>query len=192
MAKNVTTYVCSECGAASPKWIGRCPNCGGWNTYIEEFTAPAEPAKRAVSGRTRPVTLDKITEEKRARVSSGNAELDRVLGGGIVPASMVLIGGDPGIGKSTLLTEVAGFLSGHHKVLYVSAEESCAQIKMRCDRLGVVSDTLLVVNENCLENVLEELDGVEFLIIDSIQAVYLEGFPRPPGAWGRCANALPA
>lgn len=193
MAKNVTAYVCSECGAASPKWIGKCPNCGGWNTYIEEFTAPVEQTKRAVGGRVRPVTLNQIAEEKRIRVSSGNGELDRVLGGGIVPASMVLIGGDPGIGKSTLLTEVAGYLATNHKVLYVSAEESCAQIKMRCDRLGVSSDTMLVVNENCLENVLEELDGVEFLIIDSIQALYLEGLSSAAGSVGQvreCASRL--
>ena len=193
MAKTVTTYVCSECGAASPKWIGKCPNGGGWNTYTEEFTAPEEGAKKPASSRQRPVRLSEIAEEKRRRIPSGNAEFDRVLGGGIVPASMVLIGGDPGIGKSTLLTEVAGHLSGEHKVLYVSAEESCAQIKMRCDRLGVKSDTLLVVNENCLENILEELNGVEFLIVDSIQAVYLEGLSSSAGSVGQvreCASRL--
>ncbi len=193
MAKTVTTYVCSECGAASPKWIGKCPNCGGWNTYTEEFTAPEEGAKKPASSRQRPVRLSEIAEEKRRRIPSGNAEFDRVLGGGIVPASMVLIGGDPGIGKSTLLTEVTGHLSGEHKVLYVSAEESCAQIKMRCDRLGVKSDTLLVVNENCLENILEELNGVEFLIVDSIQAVYLEGLSSSAGSVGQvreCASRL--
>lgn len=193
MAKNVTTYVCSECGAASPKWIGRCPNCGGWNTYIEEFTAPAEPgetrgfgadASRYIGQNRGGKACPRFVGERRARPRSRRGHCACLHGADR---------GRSGIGKSTLLTEVAGFLSGHHKVLYVSAEESCAQIKMRCDRLGVVSDTLLVVNENCLENVLEELDGVEFLIIDSIQAVYLEGLSSSAGSVGQvreCASRL--
>ena len=134
-----------------------------------------------------------MREEKFRRIKTGVGEFDRVLGGGIVPASMVLLGGDPGIGKSTLLTEVAGVLSREHKVLYISAEESASQLKMRCNRLGVQSDTLLVMNETVLENIEACADGVEFLIVDSIQAVYLDALSSSAGSVGQvreCASRL--
>lgn len=167
--KNTTAFVCSECGAVSLKWMGRCPSCGAWNSIVEEVQAPAEQLRSAAVGFERPRPLSEVGEERFLRIKSGIDELDRVLGGGIVPASMVLLGGDPGIGKSTLLTEVAGILAKTHKVLYVSAEESVSQLKLRCNRLGVHSDTLLVMNETVLENIEECLDGVEVLIVDSIQ-----------------------
>lgn len=194
MAKNLTLYVCSECGASSPKWLGKCPSCGGWNTFIEEVqSAPAQEAKTARSFYRKPQPLSEIREEKFERIKSGVQEFDRVLGGGIVPASMVLLGGDPGIGKSTILTEIAGALSKSYKVLYVSAEESCSQLKMRAARLGVKSDTMLVMNETVLENIEENLDGVDFLIIDSIQAVYLDAMSSSAGSVGQvreCASRL--
>lgn len=149
MAKTVTTYVCGECGSVSPKWLGKCPNCGAWNSFVEEVQAPAAD-KPVYKTAAKPRPLSSVREEKFNRVKTGVAEFDRVLGGGIVPASVILLGGDPGIGKSTLLTEVAGILSKEHKVLYISAEESASQLKMRCNRLGVESDTMLVMNETAL------------------------------------------
>ena len=143
MAKSKSVYVCSECGAQTPQWMGRCPACGKFGTLVEEIAEPAPAAKKEKRERSaaaaRPVPLSQVREEAVQRVSSGIAELDTVLGGGIVPGSLVLIGGDPGIGKSTLLTEVAAHLSEHERVLYVSAEESCSQVKMRCARLGLNS-----------------------------------------------------
>ncbi len=193
MAKTVTTYVCTECGTVSPKWLGRCPNCGAWNTFAEEIQVPESAAKTPVRSFVRPQPLSAVREEKFRRIKTGVGEFDRVLGGGIVPASMVLLGGDPGIGKSTLLTEVAGVLSREHKVLYISAEESASQLKMRCNRLGVQSDTLLVMNETVLENIEACADGVEFLIVDSIQAVYLDALSSSAGSVGQvreCASRL--
>lgn len=194
MAKSVTTYVCSECGSVSPKWLGKCPNCGAWNTFTEELqVAPSAENKQARAVYRKPQPLSEIREEKFERIKTGVGEFDRVLGGGIVPASMILLGGDPGIGKSTILTEVAGILSAKYKVLYVSAEESCSQLKMRAARLGVNSETMLVMNETVLENIEENLDGVEFLIIDSIQAVYLDAMSSSAGSVGQvreCASRL--
>lgn len=193
MAKSSTVYVCSVCGAVSPKWIGKCPSCDSWNTYAEEVTAPVTETRAKAVTYKKPHTLDSIREERLTRLKTGVAEFDRVLGGGIVPAAMVLLGGDPGIGKSTLLTEIAGLLSKEHKVLYVSAEESCSQLKLRCERLGVRSESLLVMNETVLENIEENLDGVEFLIIDSIQAVYLDAMSSSAGSVGQvreCASRL--
>ena len=140
MAQKTTQYVCSECGYAAPRWLGKCPSCGAFNTMQEEIVAPApaassRPSKNAASrsafalsgGKARP--LSEVKYEEFQRVSSGISELDSVLGGGIVRGSLVLLGGDPGIGKSTLLTQTAAHLSKQHKVLYVSAEESCSQVK---------------------------------------------------------------
>ena len=137
-------FVCSQCGCIAPKWLGRCPDCGEFNTMQEEIVrATDEPVRGGVSRvSTRALPLSKIGYEKTERVKSGIAELDTVLGGGVVPGSLVLIGGDPGIGKSTLLTQVSAHLAKDKKVLYVSAEESCSQVKIRCERLGLQSDNL--------------------------------------------------
>lgn len=194
MAKNVTVYVCSECGTSSPKWLGKCPSCGAWNTFVEEIPTPqTKEVVKSGGFYVKPQPLSGIKEEKYARIKTGISEFDRVLGGGIVPASMVLLGGDPGIGKSTILTEVAGVLSENYKVLYVSAEESCAQLKMRAKRLSVNSDSMLVMNETVLENIEENLDGIDFLIIDSIQAIYLDAMSSSAGSVGQvreCAARL--
>lgn len=185
MAKNTSVYVCGECGYKSSKWLGRCPECGSWSSFTEEVVqSERTKSKTPSNGRTyiKPVPLGEIEKESFVRISSGIAELDTALGGGIVPASLILIGGDPGIGKSTLLTEVAGNLADKYKVLYISAEESCSQIKMRCTRLGVHAENLYIMNETCVNNIEENLDGVDFLIIDSIQAVYLEELGSSSGS----------
>ena len=192
--KTTTEFVCSECGASSPRWLGRCPSCGKFNTMIEEIVKPAETqtVKKAVyGGRAKP--LSQITYENYNRTPSGISEFDNVLGGGIVTGSLVLIGGDPGIGKSTLLTQIAAYLSENKKVLYFSAEESCSQVKLRAERLNLKSDKLLLLNETCIDGLEAELDGVEFCIIDSIQAVYTEDLSSSAGSVGQvreCASKL--
>ena len=197
MAKASTQFVCSECGYVSPKWLGRCPDCGKFNTMAEEPIAPAAPAGKGASAQRRasvqPVPLSQVRYESYERVSSGISELDVVLGGGIVRGSLVLIGGDPGIGKSTLLTQVAAHLSKTHRVLYLCAEESCSQVKLRCDRLGVNSDNLLLLNETCLENAEEAFFEAEYVVVDSIQAVYTETLSSAAGSVGQvreCAAKL--
>ena len=164
------------CGYVSPKWLGRCPECGKFNTLIEEAVSPAPAAKKAQSAfrlnSTRPTPLREVQYERYERISSGITELDIVLGGGIVRGSLVLVGGDPGVGKSTLLTQVAAHLAAEHKVLYLSAEESCSQVKLRCERLGVGGGEMLLLNETCLDNAEEAICEAEYVIIDSIQAVY--------------------
>ena len=151
MAKSNTQFVCNECGYASPKWLGRCPDCGKFNTLVEEMIAPEPVKKGAPRSYSRALPLSQVKYEKYERVSSGNAELDVVLGGGIVRGSLVLVGGDPGVGKSTLLTQVAAHLAKEHRVLYLSAEESCSQVKLRCERLGLNSDNLLLLNETNID-----------------------------------------
>ncbi len=196
MAKATTQFVCAECGYASPKWLGRCPDCGKFNTLAEEAIAPAAPAKQKSAFRalsSRPLPLSQVKFEKYERVSSGNSELDVVLGGGIVRGSLVLVGGDPGVGKSTLLTQVAAHLAKQHKVLYLSAEESCSQVKLRCERLGLDSDNLLLLNETCLDGAEEAFFEAEYVIIDSIQAVYTDALSSAAGSVGQvreCASKL--
>lgn len=196
MAKATTQFVCAECGYASPKWLGRCPDCGKFNTLAEEAVAPAAPAKQKSAFRApsaRPLPLSQVKFEKYERVSSGNSELDVVLGGGIVRGSLVLVGGDPGVGKSTLLTQVAAHLAKQHKVLYLSAEESCSQVKLRCERLGLDSDNLLLLNETCLDGAEEAFFEAEYVIIDSIQAVYTDALSSAAGSVGQvreCASKL--
>lgn len=195
MAKNTTVYVCSECGATSSRWLGKCPSCGKFNTMVEEIiklAAGAKDVRKAVySNRAKP--LKDITFERYDRTSSGISEFDNVLGGGIVAGSLVLIGGDPGIGKSTLLTQIAANLSAKSKTLYFSAEESCSQVKLRAQRLNLKSEELFIINETCIDGLETELDGVQFCIIDSIQAVYTEDLSSSAGSVGQvreCASKL--
>ena len=197
MAKPTSQFVCSECGATSPKWLGRCPSCGKFNTMTEEPFAQSAPSRSGIGLRTggskKPVLLSEVAYERFTRVPSGIAEFDNVLGGGIVPGSLVLIGGDPGIGKSTLLTQVAANLSAHGKVLYVCAEESCSQVKLRCERLGLRTEHFYLLNETCLEDAETAFEGVRFAIIDSIQAVYTEQLSSAAGSVGQireCAAKL--
>ena len=195
MPKSNTQFVCSDCGYVSPKWLGRCPECGKFNSLIEEAIAPA-PSKKQATFRlpsSRPIPLNEVKFERYERVSSGISELDVVLGGGIVRGSLVLVGGDPGVGKSTLLTQVANHLAKEHKVLYLSAEESCSQVKLRCERLGLKSEQLLLLNETCLDNAEEAFEGMEYVIVDSIQAIYTEALSSSAGSVGQvreCASKL--
>ena len=197
MTKNKTTsrYVCSECGTVTPGWLGRCPSCGTFGSITEELieTAADKPQKSTARNYERPVKLGDVAIEKTVRIKSGVDELDTVLGGGIVPSSLVLLGGDPGIGKSTLMTQVACTLSKKYKVLYASAEESRAQVRMRCERLKGDFSELMVINETSLDNILDCADGYDFLIVDSIQAVYLEEMNSSAGSVGQikeCASRL--
>ena len=190
MAKTKTVYVCSHCGADSPKWLGKCPNCGEWNTYVEEVVAKEVPsAKRLVPsglserGQARPVLLRDITAEKEDRLDMKDQELNRVLGGGLVKGSLVLIGGEPGIGKSTLVLQTV--LKLHDlKVLYVSGEESYRQLKMRADRLAPDSQNCLILCETNLEQIFVQAQNVQpdLLIIDSIQTIFTELVESSPGS----------
>lgn len=190
MAKTKTVYVCSHCGADSPKWLGKCPNCGEWNTYVEEVVAKEVPsAKRPVPsglserGQARPVLLRDITAEKEDRLDMKDRELNRVLGGGLVKGSLVLIGGEPGIGKSTLVLQT--ILKLHDlKVLYVSGEESYRQLKMRADRLAPDSQNCLILCETNLEQIFVQAQNVQpdLLIIDSIQTIFTELVESSPGS----------
>lgn len=190
MAKTKTVYVCSHCGADSPKWLGKCPNCGEWNTYVEEVVAKEVlSAKRLVPsglserGQARPVLLRDITAEKEDRLDLKDQELNRVLGGGLVKGSLVLIGGEPGIGKSTLVLQT--ILKLHDlKVLYVSGEESYRQLKMRADRLAPDSQNCLILCETNLEQIFVQAQNVQpdLLIIDSIQTIFTELVESSPGS----------
>ena len=197
MAKNKITskYVCSECGAVTPGWLGRCPSCGKFGTINEEIEETVTVTEKSSRKPTyeKPVPLSEVEHEQLTRIDSGIDELNTVLGGGIVPSSLVLIGGDPGIGKSTVMTQVACTLSEKYKVLYASAEESRAQVKMRCNRLAEKSDKLMLMNETCLDNIIEEAENYDFLIVDSIQAVYLSDLSGSSGTVGQvkeCASRL--
>ncbi len=170
--KEKSVYVCGECGYETPRWMGRCPQCGSWNTLVEEErVAP----KRKTVGIGRAVPLQSVSADAGVRSSTGIGELDRVLGGGLVDGMVVLLGGDPGIGKSTLLLEAADKLAASRTVLYVSGEESRSQIKLRADRLGVTSDLLLYCETN-VENAIEQAKDVRasVLIVDSVQTMQSE------------------
>ncbi len=191
-------FVCSQCGYIAPKWLGKCPECGAFNTLQEELvrasdSAPSRASVGVSKTPTRALLLSQISYEKFHRVHCGIEEFDTVLGGGMVRGSLVLLGGDPGIGKSTLLTQVSAHLAKTEKVLYASAEESCSQVKMRCERLGLHSEQLYLLNETCLEEIESALDGHTVVVIDSIQAVYTETLSSAAGSVGQvreCAAKL--
>ena len=178
MAKSRTIYACQNCGAQSPKWMGRCPECGEWNSLVEEqeVSASATSVEKLKTGsQSVPTPITAIESGQDFRFSSCIHEMDRVLGGGIVPGSVVLIGGDPGIGKSTLLLQMAGGLSlAGWKVLYVSGEESARQTRLRGERLHVSHPSLYILTETCLEYILKHVEDLNpyVLIIDSIQPMY--------------------
>ncbi len=192
----ISQFVCNQCGYTAPKWLGKCPDCGNFNTMQEELVRPVESTAARVGVsvmKTRALPLSQIGSEKFERVKSGISEFDTVLGGGIVKGSLVLLGGDPGIGKSTLLTQVSAHLAKTHRVLYVSAEESCSQVKMRCDRLGLNSDNLFLLNETCLEDIESAVENHEFVIIDSVQAIYTQTLSSAAGSVAQvreCASSL--
>jgi len=185
MAKEKTLFTCSECGGTSPKWLGRCPSCGAWNTLIEgSAEAPSKNRFQSLA-RSQPIaTLSEIDAAEVARTPTGLEELDRVLGGGIVAGGVVLIGGDPGIGKSTLLLQAVDALSRQMKVLYVTGEESGAQVALRARRLGLEGAQVRVLAEINLEKILAavEAEAPAFCVIDSIQTLYSEQLTSAPGS----------
>ncbi len=198
MAKVKTEYACTACGFSSPKWLGRCPECGAWGSLVEEVAAP-EPKYRVEVGTgtpSRPVPLSEAQEGLFRRASTGIGEFDRVMGGGVVPASATLIGGDPGIGKSTLLLQVArGLASGERAVLYVSGEESEAQVKMRAVRLGVPGEGIFLLAEISVERILAAAARLApaAVVVDSIQTMFTSDLPGAPGSVGQvreCAGRL--
>jgi DNA repair protein RadA/Sms len=190
LAKKKTKFVCQECGYESAKWMGKCPGCQGWNTMVEEFEPSAKQSSRSyvTSGATqgtKPQAITSIVSETEPRVNTTMVELNRVLGGGIVPGSLVLVGGDPGIGKSTLLLQLSAKLAEtNEKVLYISGEESVKQTKLRADRLNLASANLYVLAETDLSFIERAIDEVEpaLVIIDSIQTVYQDDISSAPGS----------
>ena len=191
LAKTKSVFVCANCGYETPRWLGCCPDCGEWNTFEEQsrapLAAPTKTAEKAAKYQTTPgdaVRLIDVQESQEARMLTGNEELDRVLGGGLVEGSVILLGGDPGIGKSTLLLQVAAELGVTRRVLYVSGEESARQIKMRANRLAVDQTRLYVLAENSVESILGKCEAMQpqVLIIDSIQTMVSEASASAPGS----------
>lgn len=194
MPKAKNNYVCQSCGYISPKWMGKCPGCGQWNTLVEEPYAAPQPValKRKGFSYDEPLALDSIEVSRDERYASGISELDRVLGGGIVKASLVLVGGDPGIGKSTLLMQTAGHAASQGlKVLYVSGEESPQQIKLRAMRLGVDSSELYIYAQTDLDIIEQQAHHIipHIMIVDSIQTVYDPELSSAPGSVGQVREA---
>ena len=199
MAKIKSVYICSECGHESPKWVGKCPSCGEWNTMNEEIkdTAKTAPAtkKRSFSSYAKPHAINEISTEDEHRYDTGCKELNRVLGGGIVKGSLILLGGDPGIGKSTVLMQICQFMGDTLRILYVSGEESKRQLKLRAIRLGVNSPNLLVMTETDVEVVCEQIKSIkpDLVMIDSIQTMNLTELSSSPGSVTQvreCTNML--
>ena len=194
MAKVRSVFVCTECGQEYPKWNGRCTSCGAWNT-IEE-TLPASPQKSSAPlAEFKFSRIGDISYDDETRYNTGLSELDRVLGGGLVKGSLVLIGGDPGIGKSTLLLQICGHMGGEHTILYVSGEESERQIKLRAERLGVCSDNLFLASNNSCESIVRAvcMNKPEIVIIDSIQTITTSSASSSAGSIVQvreCTNAF--
>lgn len=188
MAKEKTVYVCSNCGQDSPKWVGKCPSCGEWNTYVEEIVRKEVPNKRPVSGietaKPKPITLNEIEADDEPRIDLHDEELNRVLGGGLVQGSLVLIGGEPGIGKSTLVLQTILRIP-EKRILYISGEESARQLKLRADRLQAQHHgNCLIVCETSLEQIYVHIKNTipDLIIIDSIQTISTESIESSPGS----------
>jgi len=195
-AKTRNIFTCQQCGMQSPKWLGKCPDCGQWNSLVEETVTVSKKGQpvAAASG-SRPERLAEVTVTEEDRQRCGIGELDRVLGGGVVPGSFLLIGGDPGIGKSTLLLQAAERWAQVGPVLYATAEESARQVKLRAERLGVVADDLYLLAENSLEAIIEQARQLQpgFLVVDSIQTVFTAALESAPGSVSQvreCAGRL--
>lgn len=187
MSKIKSKYFCQECGYDSPKWLGKCPSCETWNSMVEELV---EKTGRKVISKpsSKPCPITEVDTTAMPRRETGVEEFDRVLGGGIVPGALILIGGDPGIGKSTLLLQVAAGVSGRHgAVLYVSGEESAAQTRMRAERLGKLNDSLLIMTETNLDEIATQASSIKpsLVIIDSIQTMYSPEAGSAPGSVGQ-------
>jgi DNA repair protein RadA/Sms len=196
MSKVKVIFVCQQCGHKAPKWLGRCPECGEYNSLVEEVERAEAGPKRPVLAEDRPLPITEVEAVQRPRIVTGNGELDRVLGGGIVVGSVCLIGGDPGIGKSTLILQTAQRVAAQgHKVLYVSSEESVMQTKLRADRLGALDANLFVVSETNLDLIRRYLEETRpgLAVVDSIQMIYRPEIPSAPGSVAQvreCASDL--
>lgn len=181
-----TVFSCSQCGCQSPKWLGKCPDCGAWNSMVEEQKAAPLTTRsgRSPGGANSAIPISEVPPQAEIRLGCGIGELDRVLGGGLVPGSLVLIGGDPGIGKSTLLLQAMHHLAAEEAVLYVSGEESAAQTRLRGERLGVGGRRLLVLAENSLEEIISQIEKLRprAVVVDSIQTVWTQSLESAPGS----------
>lgn len=182
-----TVFFCQECGYESSKWLGQCPGCRQWNTFVEETVSSKTTGTAAGQAGRRipePVSLSNITIHEEERLHTGIGELDRVLGGGIVGGSLTLVGGDPGIGKSTLLLQMCRYLASEHQVLYISGEESLKQIKLRAQRIGAFPDRMLLLCETNLDMIRQVIEKKkpDVVIIDSIQTMYNEEVASAPGS----------
>src|SRR5690242_15103121 len=185
MAKPKTLYSCTECGGQSPKWQGQCAQCGAWNTLVETLAAPAAARFESVAGARSTVTpLASVKPQASFRIATGLEEFDRVLGGGLVPGGVILLGGDPGIGKSTLLLQAGAALGALHRTLYVTGEESAEQIALRAHRLGLVNAPIELLAEVQLEAIVAAINAIapEIVVIDSVQTVYTEALASAPGS----------
>ena len=184
--KNSTIFVCSECGYESSKWLGKCPACNNWNTFYEEKAIPTSKSTGVSKDKSKieVVKLNEVKQTETVRIKTGLEELDRVLGGGFVSGSLTLIGGEPGIGKSTLILQICNTIKIDGKILYISGEESADQIKLRADRLKINKDNLLFLSETDIDNVEYALEKYEpkFVIIDSIQTMYSSEITSAPGS----------
>lgn len=188
MAKKNVVFVCQSCGAESARWMGKCPRCGEWNSIVEEAVQPVKKSGRTWVSRSKPVPITEVENSAETKFSSGIPELDRVLGGGLVPGCLGLIGGDPGIGKSTLLLQVASAVAREQgTVLYVTGEESVSQLKLRALRLGAVEKRLIVVSEASTAAVCEMIDAERpvLVIVDSIQTMFVDEISSAPGSVGQ-------
>lgn len=193
--KQKTVYTCQQCGLQSPKWLGKCPDCNQWNSLVEEQQPLVRGKGGTLSSAARPQRLAEVVATEEDRLRCGIAELDRVLGGGVVPGSFILIGGDPGIGKSTLLLQATDRLALSGKVLYVTAEESTRQVKLRGERLGVSAAPLYLLAETSLEAIFEQVKELKpaFLVVDSIQTIFTGALESAPGSVSQvreCAGRL--
>jgi DNA repair protein RadA/Sms len=190
LAKKAVVYSCTECGAQASKWLGRCPECNAWNSYAEE-DQPAAPRPAALSAPGGPISINSIEADTAPRLSTNLPNLDRVLGGGLVPGSVTLVGGEPGIGKSTLLLQTARQLAECGAVLYVSGEESPRQIALRARRLGTIHDDIRLFSETAVERIVAEIEKMRpvAVIIDSIQTVYTGANNSTPGSVGQVRDS---
>ena len=183
MAKAKTIFVCSECGYESPKWLGKCPACNSWNTFYEEKEQKSLAPDGKVKEAAKPKALNSVEGKEAIRMKTGYQELDRVLGGGLVKGSLVLVGGEPGIGKSTLILQLCNKLSTDGKVLYVSGEESAEQVKLRADRLSIASENIMFLGETDIDVIDNEITNMnpKLVVIDSIQTMYSNEITSAPG-----------
>jgi DNA repair protein RadA/Sms len=194
LAKKTAVFSCTECGSQSPKWLGRCPDCNAWNSFAQEEVANAAPQPYSMGGAGAPMPIDAIGADVAPRISTNLPNLDRVLGGGLVLGAVTLVGGEPGVGKSTLLLQAAEELARDGRVLYVSGEESPRQIAMRARRLGTTNPNIHIFTETSIERIVAEIEKMHpaAVIIDSIQTVYTASNSSTPGSVGQVRDSAGA